>query len=289
MLRGMISRYQLLAADLDGTLLDDDGQLPAAVVDVLQRAQAAGIHVVAATGRRLSSAMPHLLRAGLTGGCVVQNGAVVATVPGGEVLRSYRLPEPLVRRLLAFLRSEDLAAVVYRDVATGPGEVQWERLAPDPTGFLRWYRKHAAGHHREVERLDEAELDAVIRLTTYQTPERLQQVEALLQAGFSQQLRSFRTHDPARRIHRLEIMPCEADKWRGVKFWAERFGVEPGAVLAVGDDRNDVEMLAQAGHSLAAPGATESAREAARVQISGEGPAAVARALEQELFAESSA
>ena len=42
---------RLAAFDLDGTLLDHDMRYSARVVDALQRAQAAGVIVVLATGR----------------------------------------------------------------------------------------------------------------------------------------------------------------------------------------------------------------------------------------------
>jgi hydroxymethylpyrimidine pyrophosphatase-like HAD family hydrolase len=278
-------RFACLATDLDGTLLDERGRMPDEVTAFLGEVQDAGVHVIAATGRRLSSALPFLERAGLRGGCVVQNGSLVATVPAGEVLRAFLLEEGTVRRLFAFLAARGLHPVVYRHLqSAGPGEVIWERTAADPTGFLQWYGRHAAGHCEQVDDLGAVALDSVIRLTTYQSRARLGEVVEELAAAFEPEVRSFLTYDPVRRIDRLEILPGPANKWSGIEFLAARLEVQGEQTLAVGDDRNDVEMLAAAGYSLAAPGATPEAAAAASAIVDGEGPLAVIAAVRAQLF-----
>ncbi|MEZ5217542.1 MAG: HAD hydrolase family protein [Ilumatobacteraceae bacterium] len=79
---------RLLATDLDGTLLGQDGQVSARSAAALRAAREAGWYVVLATGRppfMVDLLMPVLGHAVTHG--VMANGSVIATLPEQSVLR----------------------------------------------------------------------------------------------------------------------------------------------------------------------------------------------------------
>jgi hydroxymethylpyrimidine pyrophosphatase-like HAD family hydrolase len=79
--------------------------------------------------------------------------------------------------------------------------------------------------------------------------------------------------------HRIEVMAADVNKWAGVSWVAARHGIAAEQIVAVGDEANDAEMLSGAGWSLAAPGASAAARALARESVTGDGPAALVRAV----------
>lgn len=82
------SRVRLVATDLDGTLLRSDQAISDRTFEVFAQAQAAGIAIVAATGRG-PSALPTFAQAGVIEMAVCSNGAVVVDLHTGvEVERS---------------------------------------------------------------------------------------------------------------------------------------------------------------------------------------------------------
>src|SRR5689334_249056 len=87
-------QVRLIAVDMDGTLLDDTGQVSERNLAALLAAQAAGIEVVVATGRRHSYAMRVLRPLNLPHACtlVSSNGTVTRTMgcsaPGAEAVAS---------------------------------------------------------------------------------------------------------------------------------------------------------------------------------------------------------
>jgi hydroxymethylpyrimidine pyrophosphatase-like HAD family hydrolase len=93
------------------------------------------------------------------------------------------------------------------------------------------------------------------------------------------ELRGFVQRETMRPTSRVEFLARDASKWSGVQWVAARRAIAPAQIVAVGDEANDVEMLAAAGRSLAAPGASDVARAAASIAIEGDGPAAVVAAL----------
>src|SRR5690554_3176308 len=70
-------KYKLLALDIDGTIVDENGVLSTRTSESIIQAQQRGIVVVLATGRRLTSTLPIAHELQLTNLLVVHNGAVV--------------------------------------------------------------------------------------------------------------------------------------------------------------------------------------------------------------------
>jgi hydroxymethylpyrimidine pyrophosphatase-like HAD family hydrolase len=87
----------MIAIDMDGTLLGEDGRISARNLAALLAAEAAGIEVVVATGRRHSYAMRVLRPLGLhhASALVSSNGTVTRTVG------SYAVENPIASELIA--------------------------------------------------------------------------------------------------------------------------------------------------------------------------------------------
>ena len=68
---------KLLALDLDGTTLNSSGQIPDANREAIVAAEAAGVLVTIATGRRFRDAQPVGRELGLNAPLITHNGALV--------------------------------------------------------------------------------------------------------------------------------------------------------------------------------------------------------------------
>ncbi len=104
---------RLIAIDIDGTLLDSHGHLPAANRDALIEASARGVTIALATGRHYHFTGPvtDLLPIPLT--LIVNNGAVVKHKDGTTALR-HVLTRDTARRILDQTRHlDDSVAIVF--------------------------------------------------------------------------------------------------------------------------------------------------------------------------------
>ena len=72
-----MSRYRLLAIDVDGTLLNSRNELTDATRDAVLRAKRAGIEIVLATGRRYSRVLPLVEPLELNVPLVTASGALI--------------------------------------------------------------------------------------------------------------------------------------------------------------------------------------------------------------------
>ncbi len=277
----LTSPFRLLAFDLDGTLLERDGTLAEASANFLQGLARAGVELVAATGRRLWSALPHLHRAHVGGSCVVHNGAMVADVARAEPLLVRPLVPEMVRQLVRRVEERGFAPLVFTSAPRGPGEVLARRDAADPSGYRAWYFRYAAGHVTLLDELAAAPFEGALRVVVHGEREALADLVAAAEAACGVSLRGFVQRETTVATWRAEFLLREASKWSGVAWVAKRLGIAAAEIVAVGDEANDVELLEAAGHSLAAPGASEAARVSAREALDGDGPRAVVRALER--------
>ena len=79
---------QLIALDIDDTLIEHDGPVHESAVEAIARVQAMGIMVVASTGRSRSTTTPVCRAAGIREWAVCSNGALLVSVEPEGIVES---------------------------------------------------------------------------------------------------------------------------------------------------------------------------------------------------------
>ena len=129
---------RLLALDIDGTLLDSQGRIPDENRRAIARAQAAGVEIVLATGRRyeFARAIFEQLPAPLT--LILSNGAIVKTREGHTLMRQL-LPRATARAGAGvYATAPRHRRRRVRSAPRAPGRVRDDRLgAPATSPLLR--------------------------------------------------------------------------------------------------------------------------------------------------------
>lgn len=227
----------LVALDVDGTVLDHDGRLTDRVRAAVRAVADSGAHVVIATGRSLVATLPVLDQLGLlTGYAVTSNGSVTVrldpALPQGWEAVEVVTFDP--SSALLVLR-EHLPSAVYAVEDFGLG---FRLTGPFPDGEL-------IGRLTIVpfeDLLGTPATRVVVRSPEHTPEDFLALIERLgLHGG------SYAVGWTAW----LDIAPEGVSKAHGLAIAARELGVPASDVLAVGDGRNDVEMFAWAGRSVA--------------------------------------
>jgi Cof subfamily protein (haloacid dehalogenase superfamily) len=227
---------RLVATDLDGTLLGPDGALSARTVAAVRAAHAAGITVVAATGRSHHTALSRVAPAEVVRYLVCSNGASLYDCAAGAVVDSHPIASASLPQLIAVLRRELTDTCFGWEAADGFGwESAFHSIRPD------------VELHREtvVPRLDAPWPDGVSKLyvghSELQREHLLDAVTPLLVDGL------VATCSGARFI---EVTGSGVDKAFGVARLCARLGIGADEVLAIGDHLNDLAMLRWAGRGV---------------------------------------
>lgn len=225
-------RPRLLALDIDGTLVDGMEHARPAVVTAVTAARQAGAHVVLSTGRSVYGIGRILDLMRLPRGyCVASNGAVVFTYPPVDVVSASTFDAgPAVRAVLDAVPD---ALVAVEVVGRG---YRANRRFPDGeiTGEL-WLEPLEALVKEPVTRV-------IIRDPQSSAEDFIALADRIGLRGTSYFV-GFTAW--------LDLAPEGVSKAAGLAKVSADLGVTQGEVLAIGDGRNDVEMLAWAGRGVA--------------------------------------
>ena len=247
---------RLLAVDIDGTLLDSRGRLPDAHREALVEAAARGIEVALVTGRSFHFTKPvaDLLPIPLT--LIVNNGAVVKRKTGETELR-HLLSRDAARHILAETRHlEDCVAVVF----DRPDERQivFDRMDWTHPNRRGYYEKNKAYIAAAPSPLSDVLTEDPIQVMFNGSVEPMRALVAVLRAlqiadRFAVAITEYELRDFAL----VDVNGAGCSKGTTLARWAASRGLTPDAVMAVGDNLNDVEMLDFAGTAILMGNATD--------------------------------
>ena len=234
----------LVALDIDGTLMHADGHVTPEVREAVRRVTAAGVPVVVSTGRPILGARPVLEILDLHDGLVVaSNGAVTFSYWPVEVLDSVTFdPRETVKLLLEHVPD----ALVAVEVIGRGYRVNREFPDGEITGEI-W-----------VQDVDELVAEPVTRVIIRDPSQSAEEFIEL-----AERLGLHGTNYAVGYTAWLDLAPGGVSKASALAKVAERLGVPRSEVLAIGDGRNDVEMLRWAGRGVAMGDAPLEVQEAA--------------------------
>jgi Cof subfamily protein (haloacid dehalogenase superfamily) len=246
----------LLALDLDGTILAMDLSLDRRDVDAVYRMVAAGVNVIACTGRPFPGAVPWVERLGLEGPIICYQGAQIRALDGA-VLLDHGIRHDLAMEVIRYAQESNLHIQAYRD-----DRLIVARDRPE----AHEYAEHASMTIHVVGNLDEAMGATTPKLVIVAEPETLEAILPEARERWKGRL-NVATSTP----DYLEFTSVESDKATALRFLSELLGVAQSATVAVGDGRNDASMIEWAGLGVAVEGSPPEVIAAADRTIPGPG------------------
>lgn len=249
----MASPVKMVVVDIDGTLLPSSGTaISERNCRALRDAQAAGVEVVVATGRRQAYATPLIEPVGLALSTVLitSNGTVTRTL-AGESMDRFLLPVETARALVPALRRLGGTAVFTFD-REGPGELVLESLEILEERVSAWVEANRPWI-RVVKPLERAfdDGDAPVQGMVCGTVKSMRNAEKWLAGSeYANQMEMHRTEYPTRDLTILDILPPGCSKGVALERLAQRRGIRREEILAIGDNWNDMEMLEFAGQPV---------------------------------------
>jgi hypothetical protein len=254
-------RYRLIALDLDGTLLDDAGQISPEDAAALQGFAASGGIVVLASGRMTANIRPFYRALGLDGPTIAYNGALVreSEARGSEPILQVPLPARYADELIAYTREERFHLNYYYQ------EQLYARDDPELRPYADFYSRQTGAAYQfvpDLERFHGGEPTKLLIVTDRSipgesNPRHRDELYAVWEAKWGQEVTVMRTNPEY-----LEFFHREAGKGRALAALAEHFGLERAETMAFGDSYNDTSMLEWAGCGVAVANAKPEVKQA---------------------------
>ena len=104
---------KLLVIDIDGTLLNPEGEITPTTLASVQAAQQAGIVVTLATARRYCNTARIASEIGLAGSLILYDGALIVQHPQGNILSTRPLQAGIAQQAVEILVRHAIQPVVH--------------------------------------------------------------------------------------------------------------------------------------------------------------------------------
>lgn len=248
---------KLVAVDLDGTLLDKEGQVSEENAWALQEFDRQGGTVALATGRSIQSAKEVFETLKLNGYTLASNGAYVARIENGEikeVLKSYTITPKTVKIALSLAMKAGVTVVASR--ATQDDRISF---AQDKNEVNSPYYAQFNLKESKVEELwEQIEKGAISYFKLAFTDGDTSKLVKL-----RSQLEKNEINSSYSDKYWLEVMDEGVNKGAALNFLSKHLSIGLSDVLAFGDQENDLEMLKISGNSIAMENAAPAVKEIA--------------------------
>jgi len=260
----MTTSIDLIALDLDGTLLAPDETISARNRNAIRRALAAGIRVVLVTGRGVDTPIRVSKDLGLNLPVICAHGALTKDFGANRTLEHVPVPLKFAKPMVEFAETNGLSIAIYVEEA-------FYRLT-DSHVYMQDMR--GPGWH-EIESFAEVltEAPTFIRFLGAESVARMD-------AEFGDLPLNFR-HESWGEFVECAVLSREASKKNALARLCADFGIPADRVMAVGDSRNDVPMLRWAKIGVAMANALPEVQQAVRYVTGSNAEDGVACAIER--------
>jgi hypothetical protein len=262
-----VPAIDLIALDLDGTLLAPDETISPRNRAAVKAALAAGIRVVLVTGRGVDVPIRVSKELALNLPVICCHGALTKDFGADRVLESIPVPLQYAKPMIEFAERERLTVAVYVDEAFY--RLEGSEIVMEDMRGPGWYETASL-------------IDVLTVAPTFMRFLGEESVRRMLRE-FGDLPLSFR-HESWFDFVECAVLNRDASKKNALARLAADFGIPAERVLAIGDSRNDVPMLRWAGIGVAMGNALPEVREAVRYVTARNDQDGVAAAIERFAF-----
>ncbi|MDQ6597382.1 HAD family phosphatase [Bacillus salipaludis] len=234
---------KLIALDMDGTLLNDKGEVSVGNREAIKEAQAKGIYVVLSTGRSLRTCREHADSLELTSFLVTVNGSEVWDEKR-ELVERNLMKADLIQWMWELSKQHNTK---FWAIST---ERNWFNDMPEDLHSFEWLKFGFDIDDDEIREIINKEL---------------------------QSKGEFELSNST--LKNIEVNPLGINKAKGLKMVCERLGIDMENVMACGDSLNDIAMIKEAGLGVAMGNAQEIVKDTAEWVTAANNEDGVAKAI----------
>lgn len=268
---------EMVAIDMDGTLLTSDRQITKRSILAIRQATENKVLIVLATARPPRSVTNYYKQLKLRTALVAYNGALVYDPPTSQVLLHQPIEGSLARAVALYARG------IYPEVVLHAEQLNrliTDRLDPQyQTETTRLFQPDV------VAPLDQWPDGPITKLMLLGEPERMDGVSKSIQHHFSDSIGGAGSELPLRLVRNdpdlLQVMNPKTSKAAAIALVARFYGIDASRVMAVGDGLNDFGMLRWSAWGVAVGNARQTLKDAAQAVVADNDHDGVAEAMEK--------
>lgn len=256
-----MNRFQLIAMDIDGTLLDSHKHLPDACAQAVQEATKAGKIAAFATGRALSEILefepllPEIRYA------VFSSGAGIYDFREKKIVALTEIAPETAAAILDSVRERDVMPQIVLPHIDVIQKSHMQNLDRYHMGVYRQLYEHAMTLVPDIFDFYRQNKEPVLKINLYHA-------DADERASTLKALHTLDIETVYSEISSIECSPRGVHKGSGLLNLCHFLGIHPAECIAVGDADNDISMIQAAGLGVAMGNANFRVKAAAQLVVS---------------------
>lgn len=271
-------KFELIALDMDGTVLNDEKQIDSITKEAINKALSLGKHVVFCSGRSYAEMKDITDMFPMTYLCG-ESGALIYNLKENCEARALKMDPETVRQLIDLCKDKD---IMFMAVSRGYDHCQKDQLARLAHYEMDMYEDlftRTSTLENDIVKFMEDHISDLERLLIFHTsPEErdvtMAQVKELginITTTYSE-------------ISALECSPIGVNKAKGLEMLCEEVGISMDQTIMVGDALNDMPAIKAAGLGIAIGNALDEVKEAADVVVADNNHSGCAEAIAEYLL-----
>ena len=289
--------YKLVAVDLDGTLLNQYGDVTENTKRVIKNVMRKGTQVVLASGRSIDSIQNISNEIGASRYIVAGNGAVLYDIEEQKNLYENYIPIEKAKKIIDICEENSIFYNIYTNKKIVTKNLRYnvlyyykenlkkadrKKTNIDIVDSIQDYVKNM--RDEKIMKIFICDETAAVFNSIMKKFEEVPNVETLDVSHMSRKVIKKGTLEFPIEYYYTEISMKNVDKWNAIEFLINKMGINKDEVIAIGDNMNDKKMIEEAGLGITMEGSTPVVTDVANYVTANNNNEGVAKALEKFCF-----
>ena len=286
--------YQLVAIDLDGTLLNSYGVVTDRTRQTIKKCIDKGIEIVLASGRPKDSIESIAKEIGAEHYFIAGNGALICDIKKEEVIYEKYMPKEKVLEIIRLCEQNSISYNVYTDKTILATSLKYNVLYYHKENLKKEESKKT--HINIVDDMysyvKQMQEEKFLKITICDTNsnvfnaiirkmKQIEGIDILEVSHMSRKIIKQGTEEIPIEYYYTEISLQEVDKYNALQFLQKKLNIKNEETIAIGDNMNDKKMIQKAGMGIAMKQSCPAVIEIADYVTEGNNEDGAAKALEK--------
>ena len=256
--------YKLVAIDLDGTLLNSQGEVSLENKEAIKKAIQKGSMIVLASGRMPSSVRNIATELGADQYTICGNGTLIYDLQKDEILYDAFMDKEKVLQIIKICEENSIYYNIYTDVNILAKSLNYNVLYYERENSKKPVEKRTninlvENVKKYIEETKEIHIlkmtvcdsDKVIFTSILRKLKLIPDIEVLEVEHMSRKSIKSGTEEIPIEYYYTEISNKNINKWTAIQILMQKLQLKTEEIMAIGDNINDKEMVEQAGLGVA--------------------------------------
>ena len=291
--------YKLVAIDLDGTLLNSYSQISQENRNAIKDSIEKGVEIIIASGRPISSAKSFANEIGANNYIICGNGAILYDIKNEKILYDKFIDRKKVLEIIKICDENSIFYSIYTGDFVIANSLNYNVLFYNNENkkvveqqktkikiIQNIYNYILQNEEIKVLKMTICDKSSIIFERSINRLRQIKGIDVLDVEHMARKIITTGTEESKIEYYYTEITTTGVNKWTAIQEIAKKLDIKKEEIIAIGDNRNDKEMIENAGLGIIMGNSAPYMKEIADVIVESNNNNGVAQALEKYILNE---